>query len=428
MTNEKTAYQKPSTLNKMNYLKFSIYIVTLLIINSYTEIQAQNWPNWRGPNGDGTSDETNLPVKWDSITNVIWKTPIPGIGHSSPIVWEDKLFTVTALPETQEKVLLCYDCKNGALLWQTTVVKSNFENKHGDNSFASGTPATDGKLVYVSFLDGDDAVVAAYDFAGKQVWIQRPGKFSSPHGYSCSPALFEDKVIINGNSKSDDSFVAALSRIDGKLIWKVAQPNLSHSFSTPIFRKMAGKMQMIFLGNKEVASYNPEDGSKYWFVNGPSEDFCSSPVYNEKTGLVLISSAWPQRNLLAINPDGNGDVTNSHVAWQTKEGAFYVPSPVCTDDFLFTTMTNGKVHCIEIATGKILWEEELGKQYSSSVLANGLVYMPNDNGVITVIKPGPTFEPIAKNPIGEKMNASPAISNGKIYLRGNKHLFCIGKI
>ncbi len=412
----------------MNYLKFSIFIITLLISNSVTETQAQNWPSWRGPNGDGSSNETNLPTKWDSTTNVVWKSPIPGIGHSSPIVWEDQLFTITALPETQEKVLLCYDCKNGALLWQSTVLKSKFEDKHGDNSFASGTPATDGKLVYVSFLDGDDAVVAAYDFTGKQVWIQRPGKFSSPHGYSCSPALFDDKVIINGNSKADDSFVAALSRTDGKLIWKVSLPNLSHSFSTPIFRKMAGKMQMIFLGNKEVASYNPEDGSKYWFVNGPSEDFCASSVYNEKTRLVLISSAWPQRNLLAIKPDGKGNVTESHVVWQTKEGAYYVPSPVCTDDYLFTTMTNGKVHCIEIATGKILWVEELGKQYSSSVLANGLVYMPNDNGVITVFKAGPIFQPVAKNAIGERMNASPAISNGKIYLRGEKHLFCIGKI
>jgi len=411
----------------MTNFKFLIFILTLLIINSFTVAQAQNWPNWRGPNGDGTSIETNLPVKWDSITNVVWKSPVPGIGHSSPIIWEDKLFTITALPETQEKVLLCYDCKNGDLLWQKTVLKSVFENKHGDNSYASGTPATDGKLVYVSFLDGEDVVVTAYDFTGKQVWIQRPGKFSSPHGYSCSPALFEDKVIINGNSIGDDSFAAALSRADGKIIWKISHENPAHNFSTPIFREMAGKMQMIFLGNKEVASYNPDDGSKYWFVNGPSEDFCASPVYNEKTGLVLISSAWPQRYLLAIKPDGAGDVTESHVVWQTKEGAYYVPSPVCTDDYLFTTMINGKVHCIEIATGKILWVEELGKQYSSAVLANGLVYMPNDEGVITVIKPGPTFESIARNSIGERMNASPAISNGKIYLRGDKHLFCIGK-
>ncbi|MDD4821652.1 MAG: PQQ-binding-like beta-propeller repeat protein [Bacteroidales bacterium] len=411
----------------MNYFKFSIGLIAWIVASSMSVTQAENWANWRGPNGDGISNETNLPTKWDSTTNVLWKSPIPGVGHSSPIIWEDKLFTLTAYPEKNEKALLCYDCKNGKLLWQTTVLKSKLENKHGDNSFASGTPATDGKWVYVSFLDGEDVVVAAYDFTGKLVWIQRPGKFSSPHGYSCSPVLFENKVIINGCSKSPDSFVAALSLTDGKPLWKVALPNLSHSFSTPIFRKIAGKMQMIFLGNKEVASYNPEDGSKYWFVNGPSEDFCATPVYNEKRGLILISSAWPLRNLLAIKPDGQGDVTKSHVVWQSKEGAYYVPSPVCTDDYLFSTMTNGKVNCIEIATGKVLWTQELGKQYASPVLSNGLVYMPNDDGVITVFKAGPTFVPVAKNAMGEMMYASPAISNGKIYLRGDKHLFCIGK-
>ena len=313
----------------MSHFKYLLFIITLLIVNSTSEIQAQNWPNFRGPNGDGTSIETNLPTRWDSETNVVWKSPVPGIGHSSPIIWEDKLFTMSALSETQEKILLCYDSRNGNLLWQKTVLKTTFEGKHVNNSYASGTPATDGILIYVSFLDGNDVVVAAYDFTGKQIWLQRPGTFYSPHGYSCSPALFEDKVIINGNSQGDP-FYAALSKTDGKIIWRISLENPSHSFSTPIFREMAGKMQMILLGNKEVASYNPDNGSKYWFVNGPSEDFCSSPVYNEKTGLVLISSAWPKRVLLAIRPDGSGDISESHVVWQSITGAYYVPSPVCT--------------------------------------------------------------------------------------------------
>lgn len=409
----------------MTNFKFQSIVLFWLAIVSIGISQAQNWPCWRGPNGDGTSSEINLPIEWDSVKNVLWKSKVPGTGHSSPIVWEDKLFTLTAFIDTQEKVLMCYNVQNGDLLWKKTVVKSGLEGKHNDNSYASGTPATDGKLVYLSVLDGDDVVVAAYDFGGNQVWIQRPGKFASPHGYSCSPALFEDKVIINGESQGDP-FLAALNKSDGKIIWKVDHDKPAHSFSTPIFREMAGKTQMIFCGNKEIASYNPDDGSRYWYVNGPSEDFCSSPVYNEKTGFVLVSSAWPQRHLLAIKPDGKGDVTESHVVWQTSKGAYYVPSPVCTDDYLFTTMTSGKVHCIDVKTGEILWTEDLGKQYSSPVLANGLVYMPNDEGVITVIKPGPKFEMLAQNSIGEKMYASPAISNGKIFLRGDQNLYCIG--
>ncbi|MFZ0283497.1 MAG: PQQ-binding-like beta-propeller repeat protein [Bacteroidales bacterium] len=410
----------------MTKSRFLNIILVFLIIDITSVTQAQNWPSWRGPSGDGTSTETNLPVMWDSITNVVWKSRVPGIGYSSPVVWKDRIFMTTALAETHEKVLLCYDSKSGNLLWQKTVLRTEFEKKHDNNSFASGTPSTDGIRVYVSFLDGKDIVVGAYDFSGKQVWLQRPGTFLSPHGYSCSPVLFEDKVIINGDSQGD-SFVAALSKTEGSIIWKVSHEKPAHSFSTPIFRKMAGKMQMIFCGNKEIASYNPVDGSRYWFVDGPSEDFCSSPVYNEKSGLVLVSSAWPLRNLVAIRPDGQGDVTKTHVAWQSRKGAYYVPSPVCTADYLLTTMTTGDVHCIEVATGNTLWVKNLGPQYSSPVLADGLVYMPNDEGVITVIRPGPKFESVSINSIGERMNASPAISNGKIYLRGFKNLYCISK-
>ncbi len=143
---------------------------------------------------------------------------------------------------------------------------------------------------------------------------------------------------------------------------------------------------------------------------------------------MIVSSAWPRCVLLAIRPNGQGNVTESHVAWRFTAGGVYVPSPITTGDYLFTTMTNGKVHCIDVATGEIIWIEELGVQYSSPVIADGLVYMPNDEGVITVIKPGPVFETIAKNSIGEKMYASPAISNGKIFLRGEKHLYCIGEL
>ena len=407
-------------------IKFKLFSFTFfLIVNSFIVIQAQNWPGFRGPNGDGTSTEKNLPVRWDSVTNVVWKTPVTGTGYSSPVVWADKLFITTALSQTQEKVLLCYDAKSGKLLWQKTMLKTPFEKKHDNNSYASGTPATDGKKVYVSFLDGTDVVVEAYDFSGKRVWIQKPGTFGSAHGYSCSPVLFEDRVIINGDSPTGDSFVAALSKTDGHVIWKVSHERPAHSFSTPIIRKIAGKNQMIFCGNKEIASYDPADGTKNWFVSGPSEDFCSSPVYNSKSGLVLVSSAWPIRNLVAIKPDGKGDVTKSHVVWESRKGAYYVPSPVTTDDYLYSTMTTGQVHCIEAATGNVVWTQDMGMQYSSPVLANGLVYMPNDNGVITVIKPGPKQEFIAKNSIGEKMFASPAISNGKIYLRGYENLFCI---
>jgi len=412
------------TLNTVSRIAFIRLTLSIALMSAALNVNAQNWPCWRGPNGDGTSIEKNIPVKWDSVTNVVWKVRVPGTGYSSPAVWNDRLFITTALNGTLEKMLLCYSVRNGELLWKKTVVKSKFENKHDNNSYASGTPATDGNLVFVSFLDGDNVVVAAYDFAGKQVWVQKPGTFSSPHGYSCSPVIYEDKVIINGDSQGN-SFVAALGKSDGHIVWRVKHERPAHSFSTPIIRNIGGKNQMIFCGNREIASYNPADGSKNWFYSGPSEDFCNSPVYCEKKGLVLVSSAWPTRILVALRPDGKGDVSKSGLVWQTKKGAYYVPSPVCTDDYLFTTMTTGENYCIDIATGAAVWIQPNGAQYSSPVLVNGLVYMPNDEGIISIIKPGPKYDCIAKNPIGEKLYASPAISSGKIYIRGFQHLFCI---
>ncbi len=403
---------------------FRLFLLPLFFASS-VNLQAQNWPGWRGPSGDGTSAEINLPVKWDASTNVKWKSEVPGVGYSSPIVWGDRLFMASAILKTNERILVCFDSNTGDLLWQKTVIKAPLENKHNDNSYASGTPATDGKHIYVAFLDGEDVVVAAYDFSGNQIWLQRPGTFYSPHGFSCSPLIYNDKVIINGDSKGD-AFLAALNKTDGSVIWKKSLDKPAHSFSTPLIRELGGKIQMIFAGNQEISSYNPDDGSRYWFINGPSEDFCSTPVYSEKTGLVLVSSAWPQRHLLAIKPNGIGDVSDTHIVWRSTEGAYYVPSPVCTGDYLISTMTNGTAYCMDVATGNVVWKEKLGKQYPSSVYAGGLVYIPNDEGVITVIKPGPTFEMVAKNTLGETMNASPAISNGKIFLRGDKHLFCIG--
>ncbi|MCE5185581.1 MAG: PQQ-like beta-propeller repeat protein [Planctomycetaceae bacterium] len=396
----------------------------IILVLSVHNVFAENWPCWRGPRGDGTSLEPNVPVQW-SAADIVWQTELPGAGHASPIVWEDRVFTASAIADTHEKLLLCLDRKSGACLWRQTVLKTPFEKKHNDNSFASGTPATDGQFVYISLLDGKEIIVAAYDFSGKQAWLVRLGTFDSPHGYACSPVLWQDKIIINASSNTG-AFVAALDRADGRTLWKTAFEKDALSFATPIIRTIQGRTQLLFCGGWSVASYNPEDGARYWVVDGPSQEFCASPVFSERTGLVYISSSWPQRHLLAIKPDGTGNVTDMHIAWRTTDGAFYVPSPILVGDYLLTTTTAGEVYCFDAASGKVHWTQKLGKQYPSAVTANGLVYMPNDEGVITVIRPGPVYQQVAQNSIGQRMNASPAVSSGQIFLRTQKHLFCIG--
>ncbi|MEI7901936.1 MAG: PQQ-binding-like beta-propeller repeat protein [bacterium] len=385
---------------------------------------AENWPSWRGPRGDGTSLETGVPVKWSATENVIWKTELPGIGHAAPIVWGDRVFTVTALPESLERVLLCLDRKTGKILWQKTVLTSPLEKKHRENSYASGTPATDGQKVFVAFLDDTSIVVAAYDFTGKPLWSVKPGTFASQWGFASSPQLFEDKLIIDCDSK-DENFLAALSIADGHTLWKTKRPNPSQSYATPLIRKMAGRDQIIQPGGNSVSSYDPKDGSCLWTVDGKFSDYLASPAYSEKAGLVLASSSWPGRILVAVRPGGSGNVTTTQVAWSTEEGAPYVPAPVAAGGY-FLTSAMDKAVCFEAATGKVLWKQEIGLCHASPVVANGAVYFLNDEGVMNVVKPGPAFELISRNELGEKTYAQPAISQGQVFIRGFTHLYCIG--
>ena len=386
--------------------------------------QAGNWPCWRGPRLDGTSDEKTVPVHWSATSNVLWTAEIPGVGHASPIVWDDKIFTVTCLPQTEERRLLSLDRKSGSILWQQTVIKSPLERKHSLNSHASSTPATDGRLIYVAFLDQKQMVVAAYDFQGQQRWLARPGPFSSMHGFCSSPILHQDKVIVNGDHDGD-SYIVALHRDTGKTLWKTPRENHTRSYCVPFIRDLAGRTQMILSGDKCVASYDPNTGSRHWIIDGPTEQFVASIVYNERANLLFVTGGFPDHHILAVKPDGRGNITDTHIQWRTNKGVSYVPSPISEGDYFLVVSDSGVAHCFEAATGNLAWQERMGEHHASLVSANGLVYFLNDNGVMNVVKPGPQFERVAKNELGEKTFASPAISHGQMFLRGNKHLYCI---
>ena len=418
-----TSHMKASTRVSSGRSTILLCLLSLLA----NAVTAENWPCWRGPRGDGTSLEKDVPTLWSGSNNIAWKAAVPGEGHSSPIIWNERIFLTTALKETQERVLLCFERGNGNMLWQQTVIRSPLEPKNNENSFASATPATDGERVYVTFLDGDEVVVVAYDFSGKQLWLHRPGRFKSQWGFSHTPVLFEDKVIVVCYSKGEN-FVVALNRTDGRITWKTPCENPTQSYSPPLIRKMAGRFQIIAPGNKAVTSYDPQTGKVLWVVEGPSDDSVVTPVYLEKADLVLSCSSWPNKVLVAIKPDGEGNVTSTKVVWKTSEGAPYVPSPIGVGDWFFTSAYAGKAaHCYEAATGKILWKEPMGLHHASPVSANGLIYFLNDDGVTHVVKAGPSFELVARNELGEKTYASPAVSGGQIFLRSFRHLYCIGR-
>ncbi|MCP4262146.1 MAG: PQQ-binding-like beta-propeller repeat protein [Planctomycetes bacterium] len=404
---------------------FVILLGGLLAVATVTT-QAENWPGWRGPRGDGTCIEKNVPLKWDPA-DALWETALPGKGHASPIVWGNRVLTVTGLAETKERVLLCLDRNTGRILWQRTVVRGPLEKLHKENSYASGTPATDGERIYVTFRVGDEIVVAAHDFSsGRQLWLVRPGTHSGGWGFSNEPVLYKDKVIVDGDGKGD-SFLVALGRKDGKTLWRKNRTNKGISYSAPLIRKLAGRIQLIQCGDRCVASFDPDTGEQLWKVDGPSEEFVATPVYSERTGLVYISSSWPKRFLLAIRPDGKGNVTETHIVWQDTKGAPYVPSMIVAGDFLLSVNRAGTAFCYEAATGKVLWQQKLGRHHASPVLVDGRLFYINDNGQVNVIKPGVEFERIATYELGESCYASPAISDGQVFIRGFQHLFCIGR-
>jgi outer membrane protein assembly factor BamB len=336
------------------------------------------------------------------------------------------VFTVTCLPDTQARALLCVDADTGKLLWQSPVLTAPLEAKHTLNSHASSTPATDGKLVFTAFLDQRDLVVSAHDFSGRQQWQMRPGTFSSRHGFCSSPILHADKVIVNGDHDGD-GYLVALDRQTGKTLWKVDRPNKTRSYCAPAIFEIGGRTQMLMSGSKCVTSYDPNNGKLHWIIDGPTEQFVASLVYSPKANLAFITAGYPEYHILAIDPTGSGNVTQTHIKWRTTKGAVYVPSPIVAGDYFLVVSEGGVAHCFEAATGKIAWQERLGVHHASLVSAGGLVYFLNDDGVMNVIKPGPEYKLVARSELKEKMYASPAISNGRMYLRGFANLYGLGK-
>jgi outer membrane protein assembly factor BamB len=405
--------------------------------------QAENWPGWRGPRGDGSSLDIEFPLEWDgpSGKNIAWKVETPGVGHASPIVWKDRLFLVACLEEELERILLCLDSRTGEKLWQQTVLTAPLETKNKLNSFASSTPTTDGELVYVAFQEADGGtvqsrntskprpitsgqmVVAAYDFTGKQRWLVKPGEFASCHGFCSSPILYQDKVILNGDHDGD-SYIVALDKATGATVWKRPREHKTRSYTPPLIREIDGRAQLVFSGSHCVVSLDPKDGSRHWKIDGPTEQYVASMVYDGD--LFYMVAGFPTFHAMGIRPDGTGNVTDSHVAWHVTNVRCYVPSPSVIDGYLFVADDRGTANCFDTSTGERLWQERLGDHFSASLItAKGLVFFLADDGRMTLVRPGPELEVVRKNELAEECRASPAISNGRLYLRGMKNLYCI---
>ena len=397
---------------------------TLLLLLSLLALGA-DWPSWRGPTRDGRATGTGYPLSWTTTENVKWKTPLPGTGHSSPIVVGDQIFVTGCVEKDQTRVLYCVDKNTGAIRWERTVLVAPLEGKHALNSFASSTPASDGERVYVGFFDKPRARVYCYSVAGEKLWEKSPGEFHSKHGFCSSPLLYKDLVIFNCDQDAV-AYVVAFDKRTGEEKWRADRPNRTRSYCPPVVFEAAGRPQMVLTGSKSVASYDPATGQQLWLIDGPTEQFVSSMVH--ANGLFFLTAGFPEYWVMAIRPDGSGNVTKSHIAWSKKNEGGYVPSPVAEGRWFFTAADNGIATCWEAKSGELKWKERIGRHFSgSAIAAEGRIYWIDDDGITTVVKASDTFEVLAKNPLGEKCFTSPAFADGRIYIRGEKHLVCIGR-
>lgn len=399
-------------------------------------LAAQDWPRFRGPTGQGISDEANLPLKWSAAENIAWKAAVPGDGWSSPVVAGGKVFVTTATDEGKSCRVLAFDAATGKELWNREVVTQQVKRMEKRNSPATPTPAADGERVYVAFNDGTIAAVAAA--TGDVAWVNRDFPYYSQHGLGASPILYKDLVVMpfDGSSEGPDkgvgwqkpwenAAIVALDKATGKLKWKATRGKSRIAHATPLVVNHGGKDVLVSPAGDVIQGFDPATGERLWTVTTEGEGLVPSPSATD--GLVFCTSGFGKPTLRVVKLGGTGDITGSHVAWQTTKFVSMMPSMVAANGRLFVVTDKGIAACLEAKTGKVVWEDRLTGSFSASpVLAGGRLYVISDTGETYVLKAGDEFEVLAKNALGEPAQASPAPSGGKLFLRTKNHLWCVG--
>jgi outer membrane protein assembly factor BamB len=388
-----------------------------------------DWPEFRGPTGQGIARNESVPVEWSPTKNVVWKQPIPGRGWSSPIVGDGRVYLTTGVPSKnndQSLQALCLDASSGKIVWQKEVFLQEVSKAvpiHGKNSHASPTPVVrDGRL-YVHF--GHQGT-ACLDLSGAILWRSTALPYEPVHGNAGSPILVDDALIFSCDG-GDKRFVAALDRNTGNVRWKTDRGECDRpfSFSTPLLITVAGQKQVVSAGSDLVAAYDPATGREIWRVRYDGYSVVPRPVYGH--GLVYICTGFNSPKLLAVRPDGQGDVSRSHLAWRMQRAAPLTPSPLLVGNELYMVSDNGIASCLDAKTGNVHWQSRLGGAYSASPLSAGdKIFFASEEGTCVVIQASrEEFEQLARNTLDERTLASYAVADGALFIRTEKNLYRI---
>jgi outer membrane protein assembly factor BamB len=391
------------------------------------------WPRWRGPSGQGLVEGNNYPDTWSDTQNVLWKVEVPGRGHSSPIVWEDRIFLTTASEDGSKRSVLCFRRSDGKLMWETPVpAATEAEKLYQKNSYASASVSTDGQRIYAYF---GNAGMVALDFNGRQLWHVGFGLLTLYHGPGGSPLLYKDRLILfqeqrlmDRNIPTDPGFIVANEKATGRQLWRQRR-DPQPGWSTPIAVQVDDHVEIIVSSSRRIDAYDPETGKVIWFCTGNTVEVIPTPIVAH--GLVYACSgrAGPT---IAVKPGGSGDVTATHVAWTSPKGSSFVPSPLALGNYLYTVNDMASiVTCHDAKTGAIQAQLRLGEAVregfsASPVSVGGKIYFTNDEGETFVVSPAPDFKLLHINRLGEQTLASPALVDGRWYIRTRSHLYCIG--
>ncbi len=443
----------------MKRLTLSLIILAFVL----TVARAQNWPQFRGPGATGVSEGPGRPVKWDTSTslNVRWKTAIPGLSHSSPVVWGNKIFVTTAVSTAKDEIrfglygdvapvkddpkhswkVYALDKLKGTILWERTACEGIPKVKrHPKSSHAASTPATDGKYLVVNF--GSEGLYT-YDLNGKLLWKQDLGVLDAgwfydtdyQWEYGSSPIIHKNLVIVQADIQKN-SFIAAYDIKTGKLAWKTSREEIP-SWGTPTVYEGKLRSELITNGTKAIRGYDPATGRELWRLTPNSEITTPTPFVAHD--LIFVTSGYsPVQPIYAIRPGANGDISlkdgknsNDFIAWSKQRGGPYMPTPIVYGEFLYTCSNQGVLTAYNAKTGERVYQERIGGTgaafTASPVASEGKIYLSSEDGDVFVVKAGSKYELLAKNPVGEVMMATPAISDGLVIVRTISHLFAFGE-
>lgn len=407
-------------------MRFTCLALACLLLGSALAL-GNDWPEFRGPTGQGHFTGGPLPRTWGPMKNVVWKQEIPGAGWSSPAVCQGRVFLTTSVPDEEKNYslrALALDAASGKVLWDREVLREESSNSpriHTKNSHASSSPLVhDGKL-YVHF---GHMGTACLDLNGAVVWKNTDVTFAPVHGNGGSP-VFVDGVLIFSCDGGEEHFVVGLDARTGKQLWRTDRHTdaaKKFSFSTPLVIQVQGRKQVVSAGSNAVCAYEPRTGKEIWRVRYDGYSVVPRPVLGH--GLLFVCTGYESPKLLAVRVDGTGDVTDTHVAWTVAKGVPLTPSPLLVGEALYLVADNGIVSCLETRTGKQLWQERLNGKFSASPLyANGLVYLQDEDGVGTVLKAGKEFAVVARNDLQERTLASFAAAGKALFVRTEHHLY-----